>query len=51
VALKVGIYFDGIEGIFILNKTNDVSFKLTAMTFKELKFKFDGILKRSYKFE
>jgi hypothetical protein len=28
---------------FALNRTNYVSFKLTVMTFKTLKFKFDGI--------
>jgi hypothetical protein len=28
---------------FTLNRTNDVSFNLTAMAFKGLKFKFDGI--------
>jgi hypothetical protein len=31
-----------------LNRTNDVSFKLKVMTFKGLKFKFDGI-ERKYK--
>jgi hypothetical protein len=28
---------------FALNATNDVSFKLTTMALKGLKFKFDGI--------
>jgi hypothetical protein len=31
-----------LEG-FALNGTNDVSFKVTTMEFKGLKFKFDGI--------
>jgi hypothetical protein len=29
--------------IFALNRTNGLSFKLTTMAFKGLKFKFDGI--------
>jgi hypothetical protein len=28
---------------FALNRTNDVNLKLTAMAFKGLEFKFDGI--------
>jgi hypothetical protein len=31
---------------FVLNGINDVSFKLTAMIFNGLKFKFDGIEKK-----
>jgi hypothetical protein len=31
-----------LEG-FALNITNDVSFKISVMAFKELKFKFDCI--------
>jgi hypothetical protein len=37
-----------LEG-FVLNGTNDVSFKLTVMIFKRLKFKFDDI-EGNYKF-
>ena len=43
MSLKVLVYILMASKGFILNGTNGVSFELTVMTFKGLKFKFDGI--------
>lgn len=46
--MKVLVYILMASKGFILNGTNGVSFELTVMTFKGLKFKFDGIEGKLY---
>jgi hypothetical protein len=43
VPLKGLVYILMASEGFILNETNGVSFELMVITFKGLKFKFDGI--------